>query len=36
MGIIALQLTKRVLVHMGDLHGGHYIAYIRPKLDEKW
>jgi ubiquitin carboxyl-terminal hydrolase 7 len=21
---------------MGDLHGGHYMAYIRPKTDEKW
>jgi ubiquitin carboxyl-terminal hydrolase 7 len=25
-----------VLVHMGDLHGGHYIAYIRPDAGGKW
>jgi len=25
-----------VLVHSGDNHGGHYVAYISPKLDGKW
>jgi ubiquitin carboxyl-terminal hydrolase 7 len=25
-----------VLVHSGDLHGGHYCAFIQPKLDGKW
>jgi len=25
-----------VLVHMGDLHGGHYCAYIRPEKNGKW
>ncbi|KAI9103187.1 cysteine proteinase [Phlyctochytrium arcticum] len=25
-----------VLVHSGDLHGGHYCAFLRPKTDEKW
>ncbi|KAI8821452.1 ubiquitin carboxyl-terminal hydrolase 5 [Fimicolochytrium jonesii] len=25
-----------VLVHSGDLHGGHYQAFLRPGLDEKW
>ena len=24
-----------VLVHSGDNHGGHYVAYISPKLDGK-
>ncbi|KAG4101998.1 cysteine proteinase [Neocallimastix lanati (nom. inval.)] len=25
-----------VLVHSGNLHGGHYCAFIQPKLDGKW
>merc|ERR1719505_104980 len=25
-----------VLVHSGDNHGGHYVAYINPKGDGKW
>lgn len=25
-----------ILVHSGDVHGGHYYAYIRPGLDDTW
>eukprot|EP01088_Endostelium_zonatum_P000929 TRINITY_DN11203_c0_g1_i1.p1 TRINITY_DN11203_c0_g1~~TRINITY_DN11203_c0_g1_i1.p1 ORF type:complete len:1256 (-),score=407.98 TRINITY_DN11203_c0_g1_i1:170-3937(-) len=25
-----------VLVHVGDLHGGHYYAYLRPTIEPKW
>ncbi|KAJ2016844.1 ubiquitin-specific protease ubp15 [Coemansia sp. S3946] len=25
-----------VLVHSGDLHGGHYFGLLRPNLEEKW
>ncbi|KAJ3218779.1 hypothetical protein HDU67_004027 [Dinochytrium kinnereticum] len=25
-----------VLVHSGDLHGGHYCAFLRPEKDGKW
>ncbi|KAJ3162458.1 hypothetical protein HDU86_004940 [Geranomyces michiganensis] len=25
-----------VLVHSGDLHGGHYCAFLRPTADNKW
>ena len=25
-----------VLVHSGDVHGGHYYAFIRPKSENKW
>ncbi|KAI9003728.1 hypothetical protein BC832DRAFT_621755 [Gaertneriomyces semiglobifer] len=25
-----------VLVHSGDLHGGHYQAFLRPKLEDRW
>ena len=25
-----------VLVHTGDVHGGHYCAYIRPQKFGKW
>jgi ubiquitin carboxyl-terminal hydrolase 7 len=24
------------LVHIGDVHGGHYCAFLRPKPDSKW
>ena len=24
-----------VMVHSGDNHGGHYVAYINPKMDGK-
>eukprot|EP00122_Pirum_gemmata_P014177 Pgem_evm1s13214 len=27
---------QSVLVHAGDLHGGHYVVYIRPKVDGAW
>ena len=26
----------QVLVHSGGVHGGHYYAYIRPRLDSQW
>eukprot|EP00762_Andalucia_godoyi_P005775 ANDGO_06901.mRNA.1 Ubiquitin carboxyl-terminal hydrolase 12 len=25
-----------VLVHAGDVHGGHYYAFVRPTLDSQW
>ncbi|KNC85314.1 hypothetical protein SARC_02497 [Sphaeroforma arctica JP610] len=25
-----------VLVHSGDIHSGHYVAYIKPKIDGSW
>lgn len=25
-----------VLVHSGDNHGGHYVVFINPRLDDKW
>eukprot|EP00735_Rhodelphis_limneticus_P006210 TRINITY_DN18589_c0_g1::TRINITY_DN18589_c0_g1_i1::g.1115::m.1115 TRINITY_DN18589_c0_g1::TRINITY_DN18589_c0_g1_i1::g.1115 ORF type:complete len:1073 (-),score=240.85,sp/Q9FPT1/UBP12_ARATH/37.32/0.0,UCH/PF00443.24/2.1e-55,USP7_C2/PF14533.1/50,USP7_C2/PF14533.1/61,USP7_C2/PF14533.1/4.6e-32,USP7_ICP0_bdg/PF12436.3/0.15,USP7_ICP0_bdg/PF12436.3/1.5e-25,USP7_ICP0_bdg/PF12436.3/1.7e+02,USP7_ICP0_bdg/PF12436.3/2.5e+03,UCH_1/PF13423.1/2.5e-27,UCH_1/PF13423.1/6.5e+03,MATH/PF00917.21/9.1e-12,MATH/PF00917.21 len=25
-----------VLIHSGDVHGGHYYAFIRPEGDDKW
>jgi ubiquitin carboxyl-terminal hydrolase 7 len=25
-----------VLVHSGDNHGGHYVVFINPKLNDKW
>lgn len=27
---------KRVLVHSGDVHGGHYYAFIRPNKSNRW
>eukprot|EP00960_Hanusia_phi_P046527 757889-Hanusia_phi.AAC.4 len=29
-------LLHSVLVHSGDVHGGHYFAYIRPDCKSKW
>ncbi|KAK1384608.1 hypothetical protein POM88_022343 [Heracleum sosnowskyi] len=29
-------LYNSVLVHSGELHGGHYYAYIRPTLSQQW
>ena len=29
-------IIHSVLVHMGDLHGGHYYALIRPQVNGKW
>lgn len=34
--VLYWRLTNSVLVHMGDLHGGHYMAFIRPEKDGKW
>jgi ubiquitin carboxyl-terminal hydrolase 7 len=31
-----LYTLHSVLVHSGGVHGGHYYAYIRPTLSEKW
>ncbi|OQR93624.1 ubiquitin carboxyl-terminal hydrolase 12 [Achlya hypogyna] len=25
-----------ILVHSGDVHGGHYYVYVRPRLDKDW
>ncbi len=27
---------QAVLVHAGDLHGGHYVVYLRPSASEGW
>lgn len=32
----AVFVTTSVLVHSGDLHGGHYFALLRPEKDGKW
>lgn len=32
----AKYLLHAVLVHSGDNHGGHYVVFINPKLDNKW
>ncbi|VEL23917.1 unnamed protein product, partial [Protopolystoma xenopodis] len=29
-------LLHAVLVHSGDNHGGHYVAYLNPKGDNRW
>jgi len=29
-------LLGSVLVHSGGVHGGHYYAFIRPTLSDKW
>ena len=31
-----IYLLHSVLVHSGDVHGGHYYAYIRPDCSDKW
>ncbi|KAL0008201.1 hypothetical protein SO802_009703 [Lithocarpus litseifolius] len=31
-----LYILHSVLVHSGGVHGGHYYAYIRPKLSDQW
>lgn len=33
---IHLLTLHRVLVHSGDVHGGHYCAFIKPKVNDKW
>ena len=30
-----LYALHAVMVHSGDNHGGHYVAYINPKMDGK-
>lgn len=34
--IFAASLQCSVLVHSGGVHGGHYYAFIRPKLSDQW
>lgn len=29
-------LLYSVIVHSGDLHGGHYFALLKPEKDGKW
>ena len=31
-----LYALHAVMVHSGDNHGGHYVAYINPKMDSKY
>ena len=31
-----LYALHAVMVHSGDNHGGHYVAYINPRMDGKW
>ncbi|KAL8538971.1 hypothetical protein ACS0TY_000829 [Phlomoides rotata] len=35
-GVRNLYTLHSVLVHSGGVHGGHYYAYIRPTLSDKW
>uniref|UniRef100_F6YGJ7 Ubiquitin carboxyl-terminal hydrolase 7 n=1 Tax=Ciona intestinalis TaxID=7719 RepID=F6YGJ7_CIOIN len=32
----AVYILHAILVHSGDNHGGHYVAYLNPKGDGKW
>ena len=34
--IFVASLQCSVLVHSGGVHGGHYYAFIRPKLSDQW
>jgi hypothetical protein len=34
--IYVASLQCSVLVHSGGVHGGHYYAFIRPKLSDQW
>lgn len=33
---ISAFIINRVLVHKGNLTGGHYFAFVRPGKDDKW
>lgn len=34
--LIFISIYISVLVHSGDLSGGHYFAFVKPEKDGKW